>query len=706
MNHRGWGLCAFVLPLLLLPLVQCGSSSTETPPPGGGDGGSPDGATDAPSGPVTSLWIAPASLDMLAQDHFYDHPWPSDMRVDITGAPHWGGFYNPRLTPLIDSYVAATHDLTVGFSPSAFGYYRFTGDIDPSTLPATPQATLDPSSSVQLIDIDGTSPEHGQRKLAMVYWQQPDGVYWLHDTLVIGPAPGYPLRPNTHYAVVVTSKVKAMGGAPVLPSADLKATLGLAPATGPTQTAHDLFAPAVTGLMAAGIQPADIVHFTAFTTNDPTAQLFSIVDDVHAHVPAPTADAAMWQQKEQTTDYDVYQGVYGPVPLYQSGTPPFTSSGGSFVFDPSSGRPMLQSTFNARFTLVVPNAQKCPMPATGYPIVLYAHGTGGDYRSIVDEGNSFGQLFAMAPNCLASMGIDQVCHGTHPGAPSLTDPNLEGDEEICFYNFDNPLAGRTNGQQGAIDVVQQARLFTNSSLTVPSATSRTGAAITFDATRLMFAGHSQGGQNGSLFLAADKAARGGILSGSGSFIVVALLEKTSPTPSVSGLVQTVLDIKPAESMGELNLFHPALNLAQSMIDVADPLNYVGYMTVHPRSGATAKSIYQSEGVNPDGTGDTYAPPHGIELGSVASGFPRMLPAQHTIAEAAYSGLGDIAIPAGGLQGNMANGNATCVLAQFPPPMGHDGHFVLFDVPQAHVQAGEFMKSLAADPKGRVTPLGM
>src|SRR5580704_18025316 len=99
-------------------LVDCGSSSSgpgSQPPPG--DGGSLDGAlADGPRGPVQSLWIAPASLTVLSDTHFLYHPWPSDLRVDIDGSPHWSGFYNPRLVPLITSYIAATQSLTIGFS--------------------------------------------------------------------------------------------------------------------------------------------------------------------------------------------------------------------------------------------------------------------------------------------------------------------------------------------------------------------------------------------------------------------------------------------------------------------------------------------------------------------------------------------------------------------------------------------------------------
>ena len=76
---------------------------------------------------------------------------------------------------------------------------------------------------------------------------------------------------------------------------------------------------------------------------------------------------------------------------------------------------------------MIPKAAACPMPAGGYPIALYGHGTGGDYRSIVDEGNSFGDL--MAQNCIASMGIDQMFAGDRPGlARPDRDPNYEGDQ--------------------------------------------------------------------------------------------------------------------------------------------------------------------------------------------------------------------------------------------------------------------------------------
>jgi hypothetical protein len=457
------------------------------------------------------------------------------------------------------------------------------------------------------------------------------------------------------------------------------------------------------------------VHLTVFTTNDPTAELFSIADDVKASFPAPTVltnlDAGVddggtgssWQYNpgdQETGVYDVYQGWYGPAPNYQQGTPPYQNSGGNFVFD--GGHAVLQNTFPMRFTLVVPNATTCPMPASGYPILMYAHGTGGDWRSVIEEENGVGD--AMARQCIASIGVDEIFHGARPGAPALGDPNSEMEEEVAFFNFQVPTAMRTNTQQSAIDIVQEARLFTETKITVPAGISNTGTAIAFDPNDLLFMGHSQGGLSGPLYFAADPSVRGGVLSGSSSSVPITLLDKTLPAPSISALWLVALGLSTGNDPAELNIFHPMMSFAQTVVDPIDPLVYERYISQSPRAGHAAKSIYQTEGVNPDGTGDSYAPPHGIEVGSTAIGLPRETPGVHTRVEAPWSGLGDVTIDDGGLSGNLADGSASGVLGQFVPAPNDDGHFVFFDVPACRLQAAVFCKNLAADPKGNVPPL--
>ena len=126
----------------------------------------------------------------------------------------------------------------------------------------------------------------------------------------------------------------------------------------------------------------------------------------------------------------------------------------------------MASTFDLRFSLSVPNAAVCPAPTGGYPIVLYAHGSGGDYRSYVEDGTAQ----ALAQRCLATMGIDQLFHGTRPGAPQVDDPSLK---QFLFFNFGNVEAARTNPRQAAADEMQRARLIRETGLAVPASVSVT-----------------------------------------------------------------------------------------------------------------------------------------------------------------------------------------------------------------------------------------
>ncbi|MEA2750311.1 MAG: hypothetical protein QOI41_4454 [Myxococcales bacterium] len=673
-----------------LVAVGCVIVSGATGACGASSGSSSSGGSSA----ARSIFVVPASLDELADKTFFDHPFPSDLRKDASGAIVFKGFPNPSSLPLLKQYVSEAAGLLKGFSPAAAAALRFDDAIDPTTLPADPPATLANDASVQIIDVDPSSPEHGKRHLAQLHWQQAEGVYWPSNTLAVIPMLGRPLRAKTRYAIVVTNKVRSLVGAPVGTSSDLEEVLERKPTTDRTRAAHDLYAPAVHELAAVGIAAADIVHLTVFTTDDPTEETFAAMDDVVANVPAPSASA--WQKKETTVDMVVYEGSYGPSPNYQAGTIPFRkpADGGGFVIE--NGKPKLQNMFDLRFALAVPDAAKCPVPAAGYPIVLYAHGTGGDYRSYIGDGTAQ----ALTSRCLAAMGVDQIFHGARPGAPAMNDPQRETTIELLFFNLDNILAARTSNRQSAVDVVQQARLFTASHAKVPAAISSTGQDIAFDSSKVMFFGHSQGGLNGPLFLAGSDLARGAVLSGAGSDLALSLLEKTKPV-DVAAAFRILVGLGDAEAATELNIFHPVMTLVQTIIDPADPLEYGGFISRNPRGSTAPKSVFQTEGVAADGSGDSYAPPHTIETLSVAIGLPRQAPGTHAVVEAAWAGLADVAVAQGGITANIGDGRASGVLAQFVPSGGNDGHFVVFDDPKARAQAATFLVNLAADPKGRV-----
>src|SRR5262245_36408644 len=119
--------------------------------------------------PVSSIFVVPEELSVLAGDAFFDQPWPSDLRREADGSVRFAGFPNPRERPILDVYVESMAGVLDGFSRVAAGYLRFSGPLDHSSLPATPLVARGDASSLVLLDIDPSSPEHGQRKL--VTWE-------------------------------------------------------------------------------------------------------------------------------------------------------------------------------------------------------------------------------------------------------------------------------------------------------------------------------------------------------------------------------------------------------------------------------------------------------------------------------------------------------------------------------------------------------
>ncbi len=255
----------FLLPLAALSVAGCGPE-----PPLPVDG--------------SAMWAVPASFSELAGSTFFDHPWPSDLRLEDGKVP-LATFPNPRFQPIIDIYKQAMDRALDGFSPAAAGYLRFTAALDPSSLPRDPLASLSPASAVQLIDIDPDSPDHGKRRLVTVKFREAEGVYYPTNTLAWMPALGFPLRPHTRYALVVTGSVRTASGGLVEKSKELAEVLGeAAPSTDATSVAKEALAPAVSELAAAGLGAGDIVSFAVFRTNDPTEELFQVHDHLRAHV--------------------------------------------------------------------------------------------------------------------------------------------------------------------------------------------------------------------------------------------------------------------------------------------------------------------------------------------------------------------------------------------------------------------------------------
>ena len=123
-----------------------------------------------------------------------------------------------------------------------------------------------------------------------------------------------------------------------------------------------------------------MLSVTTFTTDDPTAEFFRAADWIHREGTQPTlmdlgAPAV-------GPSYTTLRGHYGPNLVFQRGESPYSAQGsGDFETGPD-GTPRQQRTEPIRFALTLPLT---PMPEGGYPIAIYAHGTGGDYQSFIRD---------------------------------------------------------------------------------------------------------------------------------------------------------------------------------------------------------------------------------------------------------------------------------------------------------------------------------
>ncbi len=585
-------------------------------------------------------------------DDFYALPFPNDLYRNADGTLDLASF--PTNSIILDQYRVAAQALD-GWGLNGAISTRFTGALDPSTLP-DPAGSISPEASVFLVNVDAASPNLGARTPIIASYRDDSTNTIGMNRLVVRPYPGFTLDEGTTYALVLTDRIRDLDGAPIRRARDFATLLGEGGSARMT-AARAAYQPLVTWLNANG-GADDVVSAAVFTTQHATQVGPALRRGVYG-AEAPLATTIV---VKPNASYVLVTGAYTQ-PNFQTGAPPYTSSGGEIKIG-ADGAAIVQRTEPMRFAMTVPLGNK---PAGGWPLAIYAHGTGGDYRSFIDDGTGP----RLAERGIATISTDQVLHG--PRDPAQLDPG------VAFFNFANPYAARDNTLQGAADAWEQLRLATG--LAVDDGA---GGAITIDPTKVYFFGHSQGGVTGPAFVAFEPTVSGAVLSGTGGLLYLTLLHKTAPLDFAS-LIETFARDSP---MDEDN---PSLALAQMWIDRADGANYARYMVREPQLGPDGtrmapRNIFQTEGFV-----DTYAPNPSIEAFATALGGDLVsLPAERSVEGLTLRGRAVLPTPI------IANENgATAVLAQYNKRTGSDGHFVVFEVPSAEKQAAEFLGTLAA-----------
>lgn len=122
---------------------------------------------------------------------YWDLPYPSDLRLDETGAVDFRVFPNPRKQPIIDSFRVIGSQWK-GFSVLAIAHFRFDAPIAQHVLDELP-AGLD--QGAQLVDVDPASPERGRLFPVVLNTPTPDD-YAPDNMLSTAARPGVVLHPK------------------------------------------------------------------------------------------------------------------------------------------------------------------------------------------------------------------------------------------------------------------------------------------------------------------------------------------------------------------------------------------------------------------------------------------------------------------------------------------------------------------------------
>jgi hypothetical protein len=605
---------------------------------------------EAESGPVTAHFRVPRGED---DKDYFRLPFPNDIRtkaghVDLTGFPTPGadllGF------DLVDRWARFVEETASGFSAYPTVTFRFSDEVDLETLKeadATRWIDISPSAGNDL----GHGWTAGVTRTA----------YVCPNHVSVRPPRGAPLLSGHTYAVFITTRLKAKDGKDVVIADDLKALLSASAPTessSPLGKAYTAYAPLRAWATKTSFDTSKILNAAVFTVgqhDDLVKKLTAMTQAAPLPAakgwvacgtgPSPCAQADGERACPSTPDpaFDELHALVS-LPIFQKGTTPYLepSEGGGFELD-GAGRPMLQRTEDVCMSLTVP---KGTMPEQGWPLVIYAHGTGGSFRSHVPEGVAARLANVDGAQKIAVLGIDQVGHGTRRGTSTSDPANV-------FYNILNPAAARGNVLQGAADQVSLVRFATQ--LSLPSGTSPTGKAIRFN--RIAFWGHSQGATEGSVVLPYVSGVAGAVLSGAGGSLIDSLLTKKSPV-NLAALGPLIL----SESPSNITTVHPALALFQNAIDAADPLNHAVPLT---KPGPLAKHVFV-----PFGQLDTYTPPV-TQLSYVLAAGLGIVEPPAGVTKPDNFGLEPAKLP---ISGN--NGGHTAVVRQYSP-LGYDGHFVAF-----------------------------
>jgi hypothetical protein len=503
--------------------------------------------------PVDCTRITSVAMEPGASRGFFSMPWPNDIRkhddgtLDLTGYP---GSTNP----LAKQILTAGSANTIAFGTNAALFFQTCGAVDPGTLP-TPDQSVTGGSTALLVNLDNQSAPPIP---LLVDFKSDAAKLRPARLLTLLPYPGHPLDDSSRYAAILFDGITAQGQ-PVTRAhllADLDQPWDASKPVDSTrwaalQAQRDEVYDFVN--LHTSWSASDVVAFTVFTTQDTHREMQAIADAIDA-LPAPTpVSRTSGDCSTSGADRTTINGTLD-LPKWQAGTYPYTNGGGGIVI--VDDKAVQQSTERVVFQMTVPCG---PAPANGWPIFLFMDGTGASAHSNrIPYVGIFNISSPILPYVVATIAPLYSGDRYVPGLPPPYDQS-----ELLFFNYLNPLAGRTNQMQQAADMIYLRRVVEN--LTFSASETATAAGVGTDDTIVVIGGHSQGALTVPHVLAVDAHFTGGFISSGGGGLYLTLVHRGDVRPLIDSLLGT--------GPGELDMFHPIAHAVQTLAEVGDAANY-------------------------------------------------------------------------------------------------------------------------------------
>lgn len=598
---------------------------------------------------------------------FYRLPFPNDLRrldgqIDLSGHPHPEAAVG---SDIMGQYLEAIEADVDGFARNAVIYFRFSSAIDYDTI----------RSAVTFVNVTEGSPDFGEEEGFGWYATTGSGSkYICENWLALSTRSGRPLRGGETYAVILSTDLVPRDTASYERSEHLDALLAdQAPDDATLAAAWEAYSPLRAWLTEDGRHPATVLNAAVFTTQR-TDQLVPRLQEVIRERPAPALTDLTVCETGVTSPCDngeegracgdrseAYIELHGrlELPIFQNGEPPYETpdQGGAIELD-ADGRPVVARTEDVCVAITIP---RVVAPPDGFPVVLYAHGTGGSFRHAMLTGVAEWLAQGADDSAVATVAIDLPQHGDRRGGSDQS-------PEVLFFNFANPRAARDNVIQGAADLMSLA--FWAQGFSLPAEASPTGAALAFDPAHIGMFAHSQGATHAALMIPFEEALLAVVLSGEGGHLTQSLLNKTEPV-NIAAVLPMALADPNRDGVLAGGGSHPALALFQTFFEVSDPVNYGPLLQPDEADERPARHLMMTYGLD-----DSYSPEATQRAYARSAWLTLVEPVLTTDDEGALDDLGlRTALPP--LSGNVASRGEswTMGMRQYEPDEGDDGHFV-------------------------------